>query len=296
VNPFDWHGPEFLLFYVAFALVVLFVAGRLRRLLENGPVPRLTAVDPYVIAHLRAGPAEAIRTAVLSLVDRGLLKVEGTTVVAPDQRAPVKRALERAILAVCASPQEAPSLFAVPRVTEACQPLTAELRALKLLPTADQVRRRVLMAVAVLSLLGGTALAKVQIALGRGRHNVAFLILLALAASITTIIIFARRRTSLGDRVVGDLKELFAGLRGRAQELPTGGATNEMAMLMGVFGIAALVGDPYVRAASLFPKAAADGESGGGGGGTSCGSASSCGGGGGCGGGGCGGGCGGCGG
>ena len=50
----------------------------LQRSGEDGPVPKLRAVDPYLIAYLRGGRPEAIRTAVLSLIDR---RVYGDTQV-----------------------------------------------------------------------------------------------------------------------------------------------------------------------------------------------------------------------
>jgi uncharacterized protein (TIGR04222 family) len=294
-NPFDWRGPEFLGFYLILMGVVLLGGWWIRLAMEGGPVPRLTAIDPYVIAYLRGGTPEAIRTATLALVDRGLLKAEGPTVTATGEAASVKRALEGAILELCQGGlQVATTLFTDPRVLGACEPLRDELRNRKLMPDQGQILRRGVVAGVMLLVLGGTAIAKIQIALERGHTNVGFLFVLALAAAVITIKIFRKQRTALGDRVIADLKELFAGLRGRADDLRPGGATNEVAMLIGIFGIGALTGQLYGDAAGLFPKATAIA----GGGSSSCGS--SCGsgggdGGGGCGGGGCGG-CGGCGG
>lgn len=76
MNPFDWRGPEFLLFYVALVLGVTLVAWLFRRALEYRPSPpQLGDVDPYLVAQLRAGTAETVGVAALSLIDRGLISV-----------------------------------------------------------------------------------------------------------------------------------------------------------------------------------------------------------------------------
>jgi len=104
------------------------------------------------------------------------------------------------------------------------------------------------------------------------------------------------RRTSAGDAVLTDLRTLFSGLRTRGSSLVQGVDTQDFALLMAVYGMAAL--PPAFNFDRLFPRATAQTSSS-----SSCGSGcgsssggSSCGGGGSsCGGGGCGGGCGGCG-
>ena len=77
MNPFDLPGPQFLLFFWMFAVVVLVLAGLVRRRVEEGEVPKLAVVDPYVVACLRGGQEEAIKLAVLSLCERGLLTEDG---------------------------------------------------------------------------------------------------------------------------------------------------------------------------------------------------------------------------
>ena len=69
--PFDLTGPQFLVFYPIFAIGV---AGLVRYLFAQREevaelvLPRLT--DPYRIALLRDGRREAVRIAVLALVER----------------------------------------------------------------------------------------------------------------------------------------------------------------------------------------------------------------------------------
>jgi hypothetical protein len=104
----------------------------------------------------------------------------------------------------------------------------------------------------------------------------------------------------VGNRVLEDFRTLFSRLRDRATEVQVGGATNELALLAGVFGLGALSGTAFAQMQTLFPMGtrnrsstwlgscgSACGSSWGSSSGSSCGSS--------CGGGGCGGGCGGCG-
>src|SRR5213592_3250110 len=98
MNPFDLPGREFLLFYFLFATAVIGLAALVRWRVEAGPIPRLTTVDPYLIAALRGGNVEAIKVATLSLLDRGLLTAANGMLSAPPEGAgDVRRALERAI-------------------------------------------------------------------------------------------------------------------------------------------------------------------------------------------------------
>ena len=78
MNPFDLYGPQFLVFYAALTIVTMIVVAVLRRRVElaagHGHAP---TNDPYLIAYLRGGKNEVIRTAIISLVDRGLIDVRG---------------------------------------------------------------------------------------------------------------------------------------------------------------------------------------------------------------------------
>ena len=68
MNPFDLSGPEFLVFYICVALMVI-IALKLAIDEAEGGAPRaLPLSDPYQIAWLRGGTPEAARIAVLSLI------------------------------------------------------------------------------------------------------------------------------------------------------------------------------------------------------------------------------------
>ena len=290
MNPFDLRGPEFLVFYAVFGVLVYLAARWLIRSGEPGSVAQDWHLeDPYEIAYLRAGAAEALRVATVALIDRGLLKAEGDRVVAVDGAADlVRRPIEREIVEYFRRPTEAAGMFETLPNREACAGYRDRLAGRGfLIGEASRARRLAITAGAVGALAGVSAI-KIVVALGRGRHNVLFLVGLTALFAILVATLGAARRTGAGDALVGTLRSRFASLKARAAQLRPGGLTNETSYLMAAYGLAVLPAADYPYARTLFPKAAASDSSSFSGG---CGS-SGCGGGGG----GCGGGCGGCGG
>jgi len=64
MNPFDLPGPQFLLFYIIFAGLVITGLVFWRRRAESSPsTPRIDLSDPYLIAYLRGGEKEVRRVA-----------------------------------------------------------------------------------------------------------------------------------------------------------------------------------------------------------------------------------------
>ena len=114
--------------------------------------------------------------------------------------------------------------------------------------------RLVIFAIAVAA-LATVALVKLVLAFDRGRSNVGFLIALAAAAPLALCFPLNYRRTGLGDRMLADLRRLFAGLRGRAQAIRRGQATNEAILLAAVFGIAALPQGAYLDLQQAYARA-----------------------------------------
>lgn len=297
MNPFEESGPEFLIFYAAFGLAVLVLAHTLRpdRRPSDAASP-IDPTDPYAIAFLRAGDNEALRVATLSLVDRGLLEVkdavdkkhEPELSAQRDARGKVRRPIEVAVLDHFATRQPADSVYGTAKTEMAIDQYRNRLEFTGLLPTeADRqacvtIKR---LAWGALLLVAG---ARIVQALAAERSNVGLLIVLALFFSWAVSRVVERPRTGAGDKALAELKALFAGLRARVDQLSPGGATNEMALVAAVFGVATLpdVRFPFVR--KLYRRATRSS-------GTACGSGCGGGGGGNGGGDGCGGGCGGCG-
>lgn len=318
MSPFDLTGPEFLLFYSVFALVVLVGFHFLQRRLESGPLPPLGMNDPYLLACLNGGPVHSVAVSTLSLIDGGLLKVsESQAATAVEGRDPgAQIEIEKDVLAHFKKPRSLKSVFSSAAMSTA-RKYEEQLKACDLLPNEDIVAARRLQLLVVIILLAGVALLKISIALSRGHTNILFLIILAIMAGVVAFAIGSPARTSKGDDFLKSARAIFSDLRSRAQAIPRGGMTRELPWLAALFGVAAVPAANFPYALDLVPPPPAPvdrlmagvssgtrpwwrggGSCGSFGGGCSSGSGSSCGGGGNsCGsGGGCGGGGGGCGG
>jgi uncharacterized protein (TIGR04222 family) len=311
LNPFDWRGPAFLLFYVCFTTGALIVANRMRRAAESDPDPHAvkpTVNDPYLVAYLRNGGKETLRLATVTLIDRGLL------VVYPDykigtkpgvQPALAQNQIERAALEWFKTPKAADSIFKDKPSQEAADLLKVRLTELGLMPNAamkaDRTRRGMVCAAIVLAV----AWIKIFVALSRGHHNVLILFFLSLFAVMLAFACAHPLRTPRGDDLLTDLNQLFGRLKQPNTTILPGQSTQELAWLAAVYGLAALpAGDEFAYTRRIYPQGSASSSDAGsswdsssssdsGSSSSDSGSSSSCGSS--CGGGGCGGGCGGCG-
>jgi len=281
-NPLDLPGPQFLLFYASVGAVVLYAIWMMQNGSEGGDAPRVDMSDPYVIAYLRGGAREAARVATISLVDRGVLVANDATLTPATLKTGTLVALEQAIVATLAHGGTMTDVFQAPRVDAACAAYVSMLARHGLIPDeAMRTARRRRLRIA-LAILLGLAVLKIVVALSRGRTNIIFLIILAVAFTVIAAKLTFRLRTARGTAFLNDLRVLFARLRDRSGQLMPGTATTDVALLAAVFGVAALPAERFTYVRRLFPRANEH---------SSCGTVSSCGGGG-----GDGGGCGGCGG
>jgi uncharacterized protein (TIGR04222 family) len=306
MNPLDLTGPEFLRFYVPYGLSVLALAWLIRALVHRtlGPQPdaRWTPGtypregDAYAIAFLRGGSQEAVRTVLGRLVSAGLVNVEDRQVSPrPEPRTgglqlqPIEKAawsaLEHGVPLHATEAEQCVQIAMEPHLREIQDSLATQ----GLLPTHRG--RTVFQALMGLTWLavGGLGLAKLGVALARGRFNVGFLFVLLLLFT-WAIVRWLRppQQTLAGQRYLAWLRESHRGL----VEMLTSGrrdSSGELALAVGIYGLAAVPGLSDLGVAfNPPPEARRDGGSssgcgsGGDGGGSSCG-------GGGCGGGGCGG-------
>jgi uncharacterized protein (TIGR04222 family) len=289
-NPFDLRGPEFLVFFSLFALVLSILLHSLRTRNEATETQTFDlAQDPYQIAYLRGGRNHLIQTAVFSLVDRGFLLVRGSHLrtTGHDAASKVRKPLEKAILKTFLKEGEVSSLFSDPHVIEQAESFGDQLKIRRLLPDEGQVSYRRKLFLTGMVLLWTVAGTKIYVALSRGHRNILFLILLGAVFTIVLRRVVSPHRTYAGHKEYQNLKSMYSGLYEGRQSLHLHGATNDLILLAALFGMTAL---PAAAAAMVQPlKMRAVGDSIGSSG---CGSGSSDGGS--CGG-GCGGGCGGCG-
>jgi uncharacterized protein (TIGR04222 family) len=287
MNPFEFQGPDFLLFYLGLVVAVLVALVVLRSTRESArtfPQPKLS--DPYQIAFLRGGGSAAIESAVVSLVDRNVLDAgaDGVTCRQGTQSALFVEPLERSIVEELAVPL-APRKLWGKQFPESFSRYERTLSRLGLLPDAEEKSARVRDTLAAGMFLGVVAGIKIAVGLARGR-SVSFLVILGVLSLLAVVTIANPRMTRRGKNVLEDLKTLFQGLKSRADSLTPGRAAAELALMAALFGAAALPLSAFPLREKLFPVSDSS-SSGDSGGGSDSGSS--------CGGGGCGGGCGGCG-
>lgn len=287
MNPLNLPGPEFLIFYATLACAVLLALFITRRVNESGPLPAVNDKDPFLLACLRDGPREVVRVAMVGLIDRGLLKVTGSTVTAVSGGTEFgQAAIEREIIKHFRTPAAFITAFDARGVESAAAAYETKLRRLRLLPDEEVTRmRRTCLSIAVAVLLGVGA-AKLWVAWLHGRSNVWLLIILMGFAVVMAWHLSGGHRTILGDRYLVSVRGLFSGLRKRAQSLRPERDYRDLLWLTALFGVAAAPAEAYPFAKYFTPEKKGSSCNSG----TGCGSSggSSCGGG--------GGGCGGCGG
>jgi len=291
-NPFDLRGQEFLIFYIILGTVVNLLLRYLILWKERQEAPtHWDATDPYKIAYLRAGINEALRTALFSLIDRGLLKAADVKIQAESKAKDLaKRDIEKAIVKFFEKPKEVQYLFSDTTASGVGEVYKQQLSSEGLIANSKVLNSRKPMVFTALLFLIGISAAKIVIAIMRARYNILFLIILTFFFGIWSIATWQIQKTGSSDEVLSQLKSRFNMAKKNAARLRPGGMTSDAAFLVAIFGLTVLPKDyfPYVK--RLFPQAYSTigGTSYGGGCGTAgCGSSGCSGGG--CGGGGCGG-------
>ena len=261
MNPFELRGPEFLLFYFCFSLAIVIAIVFFRRRAESGHAPRIDLGDPYLIAYLRGGQDEALRVAVISLVDRGMLVMDGHLIRRADHvssgmaKYPIEyEALKKFdVLGEEASVFEAASVLKDDNLKSALQPYRHKLERAGLMPDANVRSDRRMRLLLALTALGVAGAIKIQIGLSLGKP-VAFLVVMMIAAMIIAAAISFPRLTARGEATLEDVTNLYAGLRTQVNSISPGSATAELAMFAAVFGVGALAATPFAYAEDLLHR------------------------------------------
>ena len=284
-------GPVFLLIYLLLVIAVNLWLRRDQRQNELARSMRFMEIakDPYQLACLRAGCDEAVRLCVFSLIDRGLLEEESGAVqrTRADGEAIARRPLEKAILLSCRQWTKIDSIQRARGVVAAAKACQTALEKQELLAGTQTRSARLLPFLGAFGLLIGVAIGRILWAFAHGRHNVGFLIILAIFGGIALIIAWRRRRTALGDSALDRLSSLFANLKNRADNLVPGGQDQDAVLTAALFGFSLLPAEQFPYLDRVFPTPKTSGDSSSGGDSGSSDSGGGCGGG--CGGGGCGG-------
>jgi uncharacterized protein (TIGR04222 family) len=179
----DLSGPDFLALYVQLIVAGLFVAGLaglVAKLPIDGPDQRIHALVPVEVAYLAGGARNAIDAALASLVHEGRIGsgVGSRTLVATGDAPSGKRThLERAVHAAV-SPRETSIDQIHSSARAAGEAIAQRVEALGLaLPQARRDGAGLLMA-APFGVLAAIGIAKIAVAISRGRFNLMFLFLL----------------------------------------------------------------------------------------------------------------------
>jgi uncharacterized protein (TIGR04222 family) len=271
MNPFDLPGPQFLLFYLIFGGLVCFsLAIWIKQIESRNAQPVLSmSGDPYQIAYLRAGAAEALNVTTIALVDRGLLALsdDGRLLhtTRPDAGQVVSRSIEREVLAFFERAQSAQALLARSSGVKALAAYHTAMVADGLLTGPGLFMKRLLPVGTTLVMLLGTSWVKFNLALARGHDNVMFLLVLTAFFAIYAVLRLFRRSTTRSTALLEDFERLFSRLKSRAGQIPAGGATNEAALLAAVFGVGALslATFPFIRKLHTGAASGTDGGTGG---------------------------------
>ncbi len=310
-NPIgDMYGPHFLIFY-AVVIVSVFIISKMvlyffdpTQSMELPQVP--SAVDPYEIAYMRGGENEVIRLAILDLIQRGYLEhVEHAR--KPDeiiraQDHPDRRHLnpvEDTVFAHFAVSSTANQIFQSTlssSVKRLCNKYQIKLEQEKFIfNESDSGFLNVVMIIGLLVIVGLGGY-KLIIALAKGRLNVGFLVVMALASTFLYVGFCKPSRMSRrGRKYLDRLQLAYSKLEDKKikQNIHTTDPT--FVIMAGIFGVGALAGTVYSYYPTMFQKSNKNwysSSSCGAGCGyatSSCSSGGSCSGGGSCGGGGCGG-------
>jgi uncharacterized protein (TIGR04222 family) len=288
MNPLDvldLSGPEFLAFYVPFSAAGYAIAMAARWLWKNalGTEPTLPRWSPgvypregdaYAIALMRGGPVEVARTVLGRLFSTGLIEVDGHLLrrSTPSGSWPSLDPIEHQALDAISDRMTASQAEA--QVRKAVEPhlreMAEDLERQGLMPGPAQRQGYWTICAVALLAISGLGLAKLLVALDRGRTNVEFLVILL--AVFTGLGIYCLRpplRTRSGDKYLDWLKESHRGLvslitTGRREDL------REMALIAGIYGLKTLPAFSPLHVA-LHPPSSSGGDSGSGCGGGGCG-------------------------
>lgn len=253
MNPFALPGPSFLSFFMFYGIAVCLLTRGVTSAIERHrsarlPPPELS--DPYALAYLRGGAAEAARLTVFALIDRGLLDTQGRRIVAVAQAGHVGLgALEKKMLTAFAKPRELAAVISRRKWTK---PFDAKygpaLRAAGLLTRRDGASRAI--RTLALGAILGVALLKIALAVLAGRHNIVYLIVMSLAFS-AFLLRPLRWRTQRGEQWLSDQRTLFTGLREQYPTRPAA-ASSDALWVAAAFGFGALPALAYPVLGQVF--------------------------------------------
>lgn len=291
MNPLDYKGEQFLVFYIQACLVVIVLAWCLRWILRGPGRPpgshETEDLDAYEIAAISGGERGAIRAAVASLFQRGVL-IAGVGAKGIARGAlPLRQGhpLEVAVLSAVSENGESDYTDVERRTKELASQVRSRPESLGLLLTASQEIGAWLSPLFLTLLVPLLGLIKIGVGLERHRP-VSFLVILVIISLFIFVVMFRRLNgsTRAGNAFLKQSQKERAALKSTCEVSSLTLTPADVALAFALFGAPALSGGTLSRLRTWYTPPVNSGSG-------SC-SSSGCGGsscGGGCGGGGCGG-------
>ena len=268
MNPLDFTGPDFIVFYALYGAAICGVLGLLRLTTEPQLPRRAVPTDPPTVAYLRGGAKEALRISAMTLLERDVLVLGPNDTLHAHANHPLPAdasVIDRAVRDHFRGGASAVSLF-----KDGGLALTAQAHAIRPLEEAglmpdDALRNaRWHRLIAALVALGVLAAAKIAVALSRGHSNVELLIIEAMGFGLIACRLTMRYRTPAGERALKYLMDTFGPVRDRTHSMahpPLG----DIAIVAAVFGPEALPEVLSANVPALQPRQGGSGWGGGGG-------------------------------
>ena len=286
----DMPGPYFLGFYALTIIATLILCWILKHVADYSrflPTPSIPKQpDPYEIAYLRNGEEEVARVAVFNLIRQRLLEIVPDPANNPIQR------VQQTSIGISSANQLSPmehhvfNWFARPRrksevtsnelpslVKPFCTDYQRRLEKEQLLRSPGMmsiITHWLILLLGILTIVGLGGY-KLYVALIKGYHNIAFLIVMGIIAVCILIpVCKAPRLTVRGRKYLNQLQTAFESLKNQVRS-ETG--TDDMAYLLviGLFGTSILLLTPYADYYLVLQPPATTSSSGGCGGGGGCG-------------------------
>ncbi|MBD2436677.1 TIGR04222 domain-containing membrane protein [Nostoc sp. FACHB-110] len=305
----DMYGPNFLLLYgVVIIATLLLCGGLVQDPTKNQPLPLIPAEpDPYEVAYLRSQATGIAHLVLFNLIQQGYLQLSKQTISQASNHPDISnlQPVERQVLEKISEPTTAKTSLwlATECVQLFCKAYQEKLDDEQLLYGAKWQEWNINVGLVGAMLIFGLGGYKLLIALGKGHHNVGFLIIMGVSSIIYLLWYVSQHKflSHLGKRYLQQLQTTFKQLRETS-------IVNNNLLVLALFGVESFAGTAYnayykaflpsaystTSSRSSSSSSSCSSGSSCGGGSSSCSSGSSCGsscGGGGCG--GCGGGCGG---
>lgn len=257
MNPFDLPGPEFLAFYVALALIVLasYATWRLGRDVRGtADLPS----DPYLLAYLRGGRAEALRTAMFMLLAEGAVEREGRILSVRTEHPKRPHApLEAEAWAALDGARTFETLAQSGVGGQAAAALRADLEDRGLLhPRAETAKQHWAARAGTGALLVVGAI-KLSVAYARGRHNVLLLIFMMAVVALVGFRFRPSPVTSRGVCALAAVQGLLEATRQRVGAFASTLTAAELTLIAAVFGLSAVAPTavPFLTALGFTPQA-----------------------------------------